>query len=474
MIVNQFGTPYKFLDSSQQRYNRPLNQSPKPKDFDDLISNMDHATVVGRSKKLFSNNGTVKGAIFQKSMYAVGNAWLPQSLSLNKEWKKQATDYLSKWYRVADVKGFDFQTCLFLASVEVDKSGDIFIVLTKSKEGYPQIQMIPAHRVGQRSEDKTVTTGSFKGFKIRKGIIQNKQGRAIAYRVLGDTEDQDRDIPAQDMIHLFEPETPEQSRGLPLFSHCINSFADMEESTRREMTAQLLLASIAFTEHNDYGGIDLDDVNVNISDVGSKATYEEFGDGTIKYFRADTNSKITELSNNRPGVNWQEFHNRIERACLLGANWPKALLDATDGLNGTENRMALKIAEQSVKDRQNLLFPAALRIVTWVISKAIKSGDLPTDPDFYKWSFSKPPFISIDFGRDALATRENYKLGLVNLTTICESEGTTLEDHLRERAAEAALSILIRQETEQQYGVKIDPRDIKLFGPLAITKDPEE
>lgn len=457
-IVNQYGqtiTTNKFLDSSANRINRPRNQSPAPKDFDDLISQMDHLTVVGRSRKLFSNNGVVKGAIFQKSMYAVGNAFLPQSLSKDKDWKAEATDYLSKWYRVADVKGFDFQTVLFLASVEIDKSGDCFIALTETSEGYPQVQLIPAHRVGQRNNEKTVTKGSFKGFKIVKGIIQNKQGRAIGYRVLGDTEEEDRDISAQDMIHLFEPESPEQSRGLPLFSHCINSFADMEESTKREMTAQLLMASIAFTEHNDYSGVDTDDVTIKVSDVSNKPQYEEYQDGTIKFFRADSNSKITELDNNRPGTNWQAFHDRIERACLLGANWPKTLMDSASGNNGTENRLAIKIAEQSVKDRQNLLMPAAQRIVAWVISKAIKSGTLPADVDFYKWTFSKPPFVSIDFGRDAAATRENYKLKLINLTTICESEGTTVEEHLRQRAEEEALEIIIRKETEAKFGVSL-------------------
>jgi hypothetical protein len=473
-ILNEFGQPYKFLDSSARRVNRPRYQSPKPQDFDELVSSMDHATVVGRSRKLFSNSGAIRSAIMQKSMYAIGSAWLPQSLSKAKEWKEQAQEFLAKWYRVADVKGIDFQSVLYLASVAIDRDGDCFVILTETKDKYPAIQLVPSHRVGQRDESPTVAKGPYKGFKITKGIIQNKQGRAIAFRVLGNTEAEDRDISEQDVIQLTDKDYFESVRGIPLFTHAINSFQDMEEATKREMTAMLINSSLAFVESNDFSGVDLDDPNVIIDDVSNRPTFENFEEGTIKYFRAGSNSKIDPITNARPGVEWREFHDRLTRAALQGANWPVNLLDAMQGATGVESRILLKVAERSVSDRQNLLTPFAQRVITYAISKAVKLGLLSPDQDFYKWTFSRPPFLSIDAGRDATAQREAYKLGLVNLTQICESEGRTLEQHLRERLTEEAVSIKLRAEVEQEHGVNIDPRMVRLQGPLALTKDPTE
>jgi hypothetical protein len=474
MILDQYGQAAKFLDSSARRINRPFYQSPPPKDFDEVVSCMDHAAVVGWSRKLFSNSGTIRSAIMQKSMYAIGNAWLPQSLSRNKQWKEQAQEFLAKWYRVADVKGIDFQSVLYLVSVAIDRDGDCFAILSSTKDDYPAIQLVPSHRIGQRDNSTTVLKGSFKGFKITKGIIQNKQGRAIGFRVLGDTEADDRDISEQDMIHLHDKDYFESVRGIPLFTHALNSFQDMEEATRREMTAMLINSSLAFVESNDFSGVDLDDPNTIIDDVSNRPRYEAIEEGTIKLFRAGSNSKIDPIINNRPGVEWREFHDRLTRAALQGANWPVNLLDAMQGSTGTESRILLKVAERSVKDRQNLLTPFAQRVITYVISKAIKLGLLPIDEDFYKWSLSYPPFLSIDAGRDATAQREAYKLGLVNLTQICESEGRTLEQHLRERLNEEALSIKLRNEIEKEQGVEIDPRNVRLQGPLALTKDPTE
>jgi hypothetical protein len=240
------------------------------------------------------------------------------------------------------------------------------------------------------------------------------------------------------------------------------------------MTAMLINSSLAFVESNDFSGVDLDDPNTIIDDVSNRPRYEAIEEGTIKLFRAGSNSKIDPIINNRPGVEWREFHDRLTRAALQGANWPVNLLDAMQGSTGTESRILLKVAERSVKDRQNLLTPFAQRVITYVISKAIKLGLLPIDEDFYKWSLSYPPFLSIDAGRDATAQREAYKLGLVNLTQICESEGRTLEQHLRERLNEEALSIKLRNEIEKEQGVEIDPRNVRLQGPLALTKDPTE
>lgn len=462
MILNAQGFPAssKFLDSSSQRPNRPRNQSPAPRDWDDLISSFDHKTVVGRSRKLYSNNGIVRAVINQKAMFTVGNAWNPQPLSKDIEWNSLVTDYLDKLFRVIEVRGHNWWDVLFMSSVMTDRDGDCAIILTSNKSGGAAIQLISAHNIGSRDESKkTVESGSYKGFKIVKGCVLNKQGRAIAFHILGDTEADDKYVSENDIIFIKEPEYVESVRGTTLFGHCINDFGDMSEATKREMTAMLMHSSHVFNEHRSEKGINIDDPDSVASCGSNKPYYEEFSEGMIIKLNSDANEKIESLVNHRPGVEWRLFHDRIERACIVGCNWSRALLDV-EGFSSVDNRMALRICEISVKDRQNLLLPVAQRIVAYAVAKAIKNGVLPYNEDWYKFKFSFPPYITVDPSRFDASTRANLDAGITTMTEICESKGTNVDQHVREREEEKARAILIRRETEAKYGLAPNSLDI--------------
>ena len=443
----------QFVEGARRRWNRKW-ETLAAKDLDDLISQSAQNVIISNSRKLYANHGIVRGTINQKAMYAVGQAFLPRFLGKDKDWKETATDWLNNWYKTCNVSGFDFQTTLYLISVAVDRDGDSFVLLTETDSKYPQIQLIPAHQVGQRNDDKIVGEGRYKGMKIKKGVIFSKRNRPVAYRVLGETPAQDRDISAQDLIPAMDPEYAEQSRGLGLFSHAINQFKDMAESTEKELTAQLLLASIAFIEHNPFGGADETNATSEFESIDGNPTCVNYDEGSIKFFKSGDGSKLEAVTNNRPSAEWQAFHDRLERISLVGTGWPRVLVDAAKG-NGVADRIALRQGQRAVEDRQALLKPIALRMVTYAIARAIKLELLAFNEEFYKWKFSVPPFLSIDFGRDSNAVRAEYLLGIRNLTDILEENGQNLEDHLRTRAIEDAHKILIRQEIEQAYGVTL-------------------
>jgi capsid protein len=475
METNSVQSDRKFIDASNLRMNRKWYPNAA-KNLDELITNYDYKRIISGSRRLYANHGIVKGCIQQKATYSIGQAFLARSLSKDTEWRKTATEWANQWLQICNNAGWDLQTTLFLISVAVDRDGDAFVLLTETDTGYPQIQCIPGHQVGQRTDETRVQSGQYRGLKINKGVIKTKYGRAIAYRVLGETEADDKDISAQNLIHVYDPEYFEQSRGLGLFSHAVNQFRDMADSTEKELLAQLLLSSIAFVEHNPQGGVDDTNAVGAISySADGKPTCETFDDGTIKFFKSGDGSKLEAVNNNRPSAEYQAFHDRLERIALVGTGWPKVLLDAAQG-NGVADRVALRQGQRACEDRQSLLMPIAMRIINYAIAKAIKQGLLPFDEDFYKWTFSKPPFLSIDFGRDSNAIREEYKLGIRNLSEILEEQGKNLEDHLYQRAMEEAQAILIRQQVEGEYGVTIDPLKMRLtaaneFTPTAQTPE---
>jgi capsid protein len=460
MILNEFGSPARFLEAARPSRQRPW-QTPATKDFDELVSGSDWATIVGASRRLFSNVGEVRGCIEQKASYSIGNAFLPAYQGPDPEWGAAATDWLLNWYGICSTAGtvYDFQTVLYLLSVAIDRDGDAFVLLTE-QGGLPAIQCIPAHRVGQRDDKPRVESGSYKGLRIRKGVIFNRAGRAVAYRVLGDTEAEDKDVSARDLIHLFDPSFVDQSRGLPLFSHAVNLFRDLSLANEREMAAQLILSSLAFVEHNPTGSPDLYDPTVEIDSSGQPSCLA-MESGTVKFFRSGDGSKLEEVANNRPSVNYQAFHDRLIRSALVGTGWPLSLLNMAQG-NGTADRISLLQGKKAIADRQHLLIPFCRRVVSYALGKAIDSGILPASRRFWDFGFSVNNQLSIDLGRDSNSLREEYKLGLKNLSEILAEQGKQLETHLRERAEEAALCERIRQEVEARTGVTISPEAMRL------------
>jgi len=454
-------TDNKFLQGSRRRFNRKW-QSNINRDFDDIVTAFDHTEVVSASRRLFANDPIITSILESKGFYSVGSAFQPKFVGLNKDWGILAKDFLSKFYRVASTDGHDFNTLLYLTSLNTDLDGDVFLLLTTTKSGYPQVQPIPAHNIGQRNHsEKKVTSGKYKGSKITKGVITQKNKRPIAFRVLGETEKDDMDVPAESMIFIREQQyIGGQSRGLPLVSCCINTLKDLKQSEDLELTRQLLLATLAFVEYNETGTPDAFGDDIPSDGKPTCETMDNNG-GEIRFFRSGTGDKLESIKNQNPSSEWQAYYDRLMNACIVGLGWSKAFVGMSSG-TGTDTRLEIQQVQKTVKDRQSLLMPVAERIISYAISTAITLGLLPFDKDFYKWVFSTPPNISIDMGRDLKSILEAYNAGLVNLTDYLQSEGKDLEDHLTTRAREEALAIIIRQQIEKEYKVEINPLRMRL------------
>ena len=131
------------------------------------------------------------------------------------------------------------------------------------------------------------------------------------------------------------------------------------------------------------------------------------------------------------------------------------MLDGGDK-SSVENRLNIRVAELTVSDRIALLTPHIKRIIFFALSKGIDSGAIAPIENYWNMSFSKPPFISADISRIENSTRENLKLGITTQTQICEAEGRTLEQHLREKYEEQALEMKIRAEIAAKHNVTFD------------------
>jgi hypothetical protein len=432
-----------------QRYRRPF----EPLTVNTIsreVNISDWAMLLSDSRKLYMNLGPAKGAIDDKATYAIGRAWNAKFCGEDREWGKLAEEWVNEmWYPMADARGgmFDFKTDLFLSSVSADRDGEIYILLTESKDGlWPQIQLLPAHMIGQRDLTQgEVTDGPYRGLKIIQGVIVNEQGRAVAYNVLGASKDEDRIYSAQDLIQVFDPSWADQVRGFPCFTHALLDLKDVRTVQGYEKIAAMLMSSIGLIEKNETGAPDANDpMNVltrqsnqlaGTFDTGPVITQDAYG-VTTRFFRANSGSEITQLKNDRPGDAVNTFMDRLIRNACAGAGWPFELTWDTSKLGGANVRLLIARAMRSVEDRQDLLRPVARRCVGYAVAKAIKSGLLPPNAEWYKWHFTMPARMTVDFGRDGKSDREDYVLGIKNLADILAEEGKSLEQHIEDREEE--------------------------------------
>ncbi len=467
-IVDEFGRTinYKAARAAQNNAYRPWEPVER-KDISDLVPATDRNTLQSHARRIYLNFGPIKNAINQRSMYAVGRAFLPIFRGRNKDWGRTATDWLVEtFYPIGDTRGgmHDFRTNMFTWSSSIDVDGEIFILLTETENGFPRYQGIPSHRI---ATPQGVSEGQrIRGGTITDGIVYYSTGAPKEYAFVDKDGKLSEWILAENMIHLFDPEWQYQGRGLTALTHCINDCRDMIQSTDWERLAMLQMSSISLIEYNENGGPDMDDPFTTLSQVGTNGkslTVESMDGGTVRYFKSNSGGKIETLVNNRPGNPFLDFHDRLLKSAFAGLHWPYAFYNGHGVGGGTAQRTEIAMAQRSIEDRQDLLFYAAKRIVGYAIAKAQKRGDLPPDSEWYRWEFSTPPKLTIDDGRVTKELETMWKMGAANMRDIVSMRGKTLESHLEERAAEIALRKLAAIEAEQIYGVRISDREMAML-----------
>lgn len=469
-ILDQFGRQYNYkaARAAQHTYHRPYEPIER-KDISQLVPSVDRKILQSHARRIYLNFGPIKNAINQRSMYAVGRAFVPIYKGQDEVFGSAATKFLNDiFYRIGDSRGgmHDFKTNLFGWSTSIDVDGEIFILLTETATGFPQYQGIPSHRI---ATPKGFTDGErYRGGMLQDGITYYPSGEAKEYAFCDKDGNLDQWLPAANVIHLFDPEWQYQSRGLSALTHCINDCRDMIQSTEWERLAMLQMSSISLIEYNDNGGPDQDDpFNTLVGNTGGEGgmVVESLDGGSVRYFKSNSGGKIETLVNNRPGNPFLDFHNRLLKSAFAGLNWPMAFYDGHASGGGTAQRTEIAMAQRSIEDRQDLLFYAAKRIVGYAIAKVQKRGDLPSAVDWYDWEFSTPPKLTIDDGRITKELESLWKMGAANMRDIVSMRGKTLEAHYQERAQEVALRKLAARKAQEIYGVEIDDREMAMLTP---------
>ena len=494
-ILNEWGQPYsapnRYAHAAERNRSRGVVYQDRTGDIDKLIPANDARSIRSLSSRLYTNVGVIKGAVDQKADYSVGDAWLP-TYSGESDFKdgKQISTFLRKvWFPNCNVKGgvFDWHKMLELASIAIDRAGDEFWLKIIGKDGFPRIQVIPAHRVGSAGDHEKVSEGKFKGYRISDGIILNVEGRAVGYRILtGDRMDIPVDVDAANVIHLFDPDFSEQNRGVPKFTHALQDIAACLASTEDERIRQQLISRLHLTIFNETGGPDPDDpmnsvVSVTNPDGTDGKRMVQAVPGGIVYHQAGSGEKMEQVKHEGPGSMWEDFQDRMIRMSLSPC-WSYSIWKGSG--QGTDARAEVVKCRRFVTKRIRDLRRPALSAIAWAYSVFQKANRVPLLDHPFSWEFSKPPRLSVDDGRESKMEVEEWRAGLRNTDEILEARGLTTGEHDERRARIIGNRKVVARRVSEElskssgYEITIEDREMAMLTPNEVKEadaaDPPE
>jgi hypothetical protein len=445
------------------------SESRNLRDIGKIVTKYDRQTLVSASKTLYLNSQILIGAIDQKAMYSVGNAWLPVYKGKDTGWGVLAREWLAnEWYEISNLSGTsDFVEDLFIDSVAMDRDGEVFEYFTATPNGYPQIQIIPSHRIDSCGlPDGELKEGRYQGSRWfhEDGIVYWKDNQRPAAYVFADENGKfSKFIDAAFIKHEFEKLWPEQKRGLPCFYASLNGLRDILQSEEWERMNLLSMSSLNYTVHNETGGPDQDEPDYTPPENEGEIAVQYLAGGRIMYAKAGAGEKIEQHANFRPGNPWHEFFDMQARLALGQINWPYSLWKPSG--QGTAERSQIGLACRSVEDRQTKIAKIAKWRITKAIVWAMANERIPQSSDWWNWSFTKPPKLTIDDGRTSKERLEKFKAGIINATSMIGEEGNSFDENLIERGEEIAKREMNRVAMEKKYGIKIDPRYYLMLTP---------
>lgn len=491
MYLDENGDPWTGGHSGSGSFlagvDSPPQAQPWPKWDDDInkaVSIWDEQYLVNIARRLHANSGIAKAFVEDPAVYATGQAWRATYIGKDASWGEVANDWLKEmWMPSAELKGGDWITSLYQILVNLGHSGDLGVRLVEVN-GWPKIQLIPQHAIGVRSgmDDFLIEDpeSEFDGMRCRRGVVFDEYGCEVGYHLLGDTPDDDEWVPATQLIFIKDATWIDQVRGWPALYASLKELRVSMSTQDFEELALAIAGSEALLIHNETGtdpefrrGINAstDDETVPVTTSAQAAVeVKRLDKGRITYYRAGSNSKVEQLKHERPGPQWMSFQDMLKQIASAGVGFPLALIQPGENLPGPAVRMIQNRGRAYIADRQAILFGVAKRIITFVLAVAMKNGLLPFSTDWMRWSFSLPPVLTIDPGRDLKMQIEEFKLGALNMSEwLAERGALTTYEHYRQRARDivdrkrAVLDEL--SAAEERYGVKfvIDDREMLML-----------
>ena len=421
----------RFISAAQPEQTKRKYIYSTPQDTRLDVTTASRRYVLGRARQMYYNEPVVRGIIDTLALYAVGAAGIKCQARTNDEgWNRATEEWFYNWSLACDIRGLlNFGSIQKVSTKVLLRDNELFVILTENGDGWPQLQLVEAHRCetpGYLSADK----------RISDGVRINAQGRPLSYYIRTGEGDKYTEVQAADVIVLAERDRPDELRSISRLVTCLNHFQDRAELIEYSMLAAKRAGSIGLAlEGQGSTGFFGPDTT---SDEGV-TTDKILGGGAI--WNLPAGKTLREIKDDRPSQNLQEFQNIFVRDACIGLGVPISFIQI-ESLTGPTQRAVLAQAQRRIDEISEAIIQQLVsRVRLWALAKAIKRGDLTPPRGMDRWwqaAYHTPKQTTIDAGRDSAADREDLKLGLSSYAQIYGARGEDYQEAIDQRISEQA------------------------------------
>lgn len=433
-----------------------------PQDFKKTMTVFDRMETTRRMRYLELNAGLIRQAIGDMALYSVGSGIKPQAESGDEVWDDAAEAYFREWAeKNTDITGryslFELQ---HIVCRLMDRDGECFIVKTRGPGGAPKLQVIESHRVGNAASGAPPPG-------MVDGIMFGPYGAPVYYNILR-SDGSSRQVPANAVLHLYEPELASGARAYSPLQHSINNIIDMMEILSLEKLAVKTSSDITRTitrENPQFDGSqsDFEAFGMRPQDYGNNGLTDPNEASTFiggKILSLAPGEKLESFESSRPNQAFTGFIDHLIRDSLSGFLPYEFTYDPTK-IGGASVRLIIAKADRKFQHRQSILIQRFLTPVWgYVIGNAIKDGIIPANDYWHRVQWTTPRRVTVDTGRDAIANRADIKAGLKSWTQHQLEMGNDPKAVARELFAEKAHFKQLAEEFGLQVSSAIMPENV--------------
>lgn len=425
-----------------------------------------------RSREMVRNNPYAKQAKRTTQVNVVGSGIKLQSQvqQLRGQKPSEAINRLieEKWHlwtraEYCDVSGrHSFHMMEWLATGALPESGEALFRIIRRPFGGSRVplalEMIESDVLDEEYQGPTLARLN----EWRMGVEINEWGRPVRYAFLtrhpGDywfqnapqKGDKHVFLPAEDVIHLFIPERPQQHRGVPWFHPVMADSHQLQGYEEAAVIRARAGASVMGFVTSPEGELEGDDVEAD-------RRISEFEPGMWKYLEPGQNVSVPNISS--PDQQYEMFvKNKVRRfASGFGCSYETLSRDFSE-TNYSSSRLSLLEDREHWKVIQSYLIENFHnRVFREWLDLAVLAGELPFD-DYYSRPerYDTPRWMArgwdwVDPLKEAKAYRQMEQAGYMTKAQIVAKLGGDFFDNLTEFSRE--------QQAAERLNVELD-RDI--------------
>lgn len=327
-------------------------------------------------------------------------------------------------------------------------------------------------------EELNVAPTTRGGAEVRQGVEVDAQGRPIAYHLFprhpndingGALRAGERRVrvPAEEMLHLFVPLRPGQTRGVPGLSpvmYALRMLGGYQE-------AEVVAARVSATKL----GVITQDAE-NFSPVPNEAP----NDGPVtmdaepgSFWKLMPGEAITPFDPQHPGTAYKEFVKGVLQQIAAGMGVSYASLTADlEGTSYASGRTGLLQERDRYRAVQQWLIEHChQRVFAAWLDVAVVTGEVPLPPAKVEAvlaaaTWQPRGFAWVDPKNDVDASIQQLQYGLTSRTRLLAEQGLDIEETLDELSRE--------HELAEEKDVAIDGKVVPPPAPAAAEPEPED